>query len=76
MMRAAIYTRVSSKRQVDEAYSLAAQLKDCERFVESRGWTLGSVYTDAGVSGGKKSRPALDELTAAIEAGEIECSSR
>ncbi len=68
---AAIYTRVSSQRQVDEGHSLAAQKKDCERFVESRGWTLGRVYTDEGVSGGKQSRPELDALTAAIRAGEV-----
>jgi DNA invertase Pin-like site-specific DNA recombinase len=68
---AAIYTRVSSQKQVDEGHSLDAQRKACEAFAEAKGWTVGKVYTDEGVSGAKKSRPALDELTSAIEAGQV-----
>jgi DNA invertase Pin-like site-specific DNA recombinase len=72
VVTAAIYTRVSSQKQVDEGHSLEAQRKACERFAESSGWVLGRVYTDEGVSGGKRSRPELDKLIAAIEAGEVD----
>jgi site-specific DNA recombinase len=70
-MKAAIYTRVSSRKQADEGYSLESQRKKCEAFAKAKGWEVARVYEDAGVSGGKKSRPALNELVAAIEAGEV-----
>ena len=50
MIRAAIYTRVSTKLQV-EKYSLPAQekiLKDC---IAREGQELIDIYTDAGISG-------------------------
>jgi len=70
--QAAIYTRVSSKKQADEGYSLDAQRESCEGFAKAKGWAVAHVYVDAGVSGGKKSRPALDDLSAAIEAGDVD----
>ncbi len=71
-MKAAVYTRVSSQRQADEGYSLAQQRAACEQFVEVKGWTLLGTFEDAGVSGGRKSRPKLDELVGLIEAGEVD----
>lgn len=73
-MRAAIYARVSSVKQVEEGFSLAEQEKRCRAFVKLRGWTLDAshVYVEAGVSGGKASRPALDAMRDAAEAGEFE----
>jgi site-specific DNA recombinase len=73
LLRAALYTRVSSQRQVDEGFSLGSQREKSEQFIAAKeDWTLVRVLEDAGVSGGKKSRPALDELVAAVEAGEID----
>jgi site-specific DNA recombinase len=71
-MRAAIYTRVSTQKQVDEGYSLGHQRAKCEAFAKSKGWKAAQVFEDAGVSGGKKSRPALDRLVTAVEAGEVD----
>ena len=71
-MKAAVYIRVSSQRQADEGYSLGPQRQDCEAFIASKGWTLVKVFEDAGVSGGKASRPALDELVKMIESGSVE----
>jgi DNA invertase Pin-like site-specific DNA recombinase len=70
-LRAGIYIRVSSKRQVEEGFSLDSQRASSEGFGASKGWST-CLFEDAGVSGAKKSRPALDELVAAIEAGEID----
>jgi DNA invertase Pin-like site-specific DNA recombinase len=38
------------------------QLRELREFVERRGWHVAEVYTDAGVSGAKASRPALNRL--------------
>jgi site-specific DNA recombinase len=71
-VKAAVYIRVSSARQADEGYSLEQQRSDCEAFVKAKGWTLLGVFEDAGVSGGKRSRPALDEVVGLIAAGKVE----
>jgi site-specific DNA recombinase len=71
-VRAAIYTRVSSQRQVDEGHSLGAQLAACEKFVAEKGWTLAGSFEDAGISGGKSSRPELDRMASAVKHGEVD----
>ena len=55
-MRAAIYARVSTAEQTCEN-----QLIDLRRYCVARGWE-GAEYVDAGVSGAKDRRPALDRL--------------
>ena len=57
-MRCAIYARVSTIDQEPEN-----QLQELRRYVEARGWTA-VEYIDAGVSGAKERRPALDQLLA------------
>jgi DNA invertase Pin-like site-specific DNA recombinase len=56
MMKAAIYARVSTVEQTVENQRL-----ELSRYCEARGWTS-TEYLDAGVSGAKESRPALDHL--------------
>jgi len=55
-MKAAIYARVSTSDQHVEN-----QLAELRSYVDRRAWTL-VEYVDAGVSGARDSRPALDEL--------------
>jgi DNA invertase Pin-like site-specific DNA recombinase len=55
-MRAAIYARVSTPDQ-----SCDNQLLELRRYVQARGWTA-QEFVDAGVSGTKDKRPALDAL--------------
>ena len=55
-MRAAIYVRVSTLDQNTENQAI-----ELRRYVESRGWTA-IEYRDAGISGTKDRRPALDQL--------------
>lgn len=57
-MRAAIYARVSTAEQ-----AVDNQLLELRRYVGARGWTA-TEYVDAGVSGAKDRRPALDQLLA------------
>ncbi|CEF49022.1 unnamed protein product [uncultured bacterium] len=57
-MRCAVYARVSTNDQTCEN-----QLQELRRYVAARGWTA-VEYVDAGVSGSKERRPALDQLLA------------
>ena len=69
--RAAYYGRVSSEHQV-EGTSLDTQREKCLAMIQAHGWELVGEYVDEGVSGAKGSRPELDRLMSACEAGEVE----
>lgn len=71
-LRAAIYTRVSTKDQATEGTSLGTQLQQCRAWVTAQGWQVMGEYVDEGVSGAKESRPALDRLVGAMRRGEID----
>ena len=60
MMQAAIYARVSTADQTCEN-----QLAELRRYVPARGWTA-TEHVDAGVTGAKDSRPALDAMLADV----------
>lgn len=46
-MNAALYARVSTEEQV-EGYSIDAQRRAFQAFVEGRGWTIYQEYIDEG----------------------------
>lgn len=70
--RVAIYTRVSTDDQV-EGTSLEHQRARCEQYVADRdGFALAESYVDGGESGSRASRPALDRMMAAVDAGAID----
>ena len=56
-MKCAVYARLSTSDQTCET-----QLLELRRYVEARGWATREEYVDAGVSGARESRPALDRL--------------
>src|ERR1700722_11549786 len=56
-MKAAIYCRVSTSDQNCEM-----QLRELREYLGRRGWESAGEYVDAGYSGAKASRPALDRL--------------
>lgn len=57
MTRVALYARVSTTGQNTEN-----QIDELRRYSAARGWSVAEEYVDAGVSGAKTSRPALDRL--------------
>ena len=57
-MRAALYARVSTADQTCEN-----QLLELRAYAGARGWTIVRDFVDAGVSGSRERRPALDDLT-------------
>jgi DNA invertase Pin-like site-specific DNA recombinase len=65
--RAAVYLRCSTHDQDTES-----QRRELLPFVERRGWTLAGEYVDAGVSGAKDRRPALDRLMDDARRGTID----
>jgi DNA invertase Pin-like site-specific DNA recombinase len=58
-MRVALYTRVSTNEQRVEM-----QLAELREYCQRRGWEIIEEYSDAGMSGARESRPALNRLMA------------
>jgi DNA invertase Pin-like site-specific DNA recombinase len=71
MTKAASYLRVSTNGQID-GESLCTQRSLIQDHCASRGWELVREYEDAGISGAKDDRPALQSLLSAVKAGEID----
>jgi site-specific DNA recombinase len=61
-MRAVIYTRVSTKEQSQEGYSLAAQRDACAQWVSSHDGELVEEFCDAGESARTADRPEFKRL--------------
>ncbi len=66
MKRAALYALVSTHEQTAEN-----QLQALRAFASARGWQA-AEYVDAGISGSKEQRPALDALLRAARARRID----
>lgn len=60
--RVAIYIRVSTKKQVEEGYSLDAQKERLEKLSETNGYIIYKIYADEGKSGKDTNRPAFQEM--------------
>ena len=52
VLRALEYRRVSMREQVD-GFSLDAQEVNIRKFAAGKGWELGEIYIDAGISAKK-----------------------
>lgn len=62
MSNAIIYTRVSTKNQAEEGYSLAGQEKDCKAFAEMNGYKVSKVFVEKGESAKTQDRTELQNL--------------
>lgn len=60
--KVAIYVRVSTTNQAEEGYSVQEQQNALNKYAEAMGWTVYKEYIDAGFSGGKLERPAINNL--------------
>lgn len=62
-IRAAIYCRVSTKRQSEaDKISIPQQIEKCKDLVKENGWTLAQTETDPGYSSNTLNRPGLQNL--------------
>jgi DNA invertase Pin-like site-specific DNA recombinase len=66
--RTVCYARTST---ADQKLGLESQVRVLRTYCEQNGITNVEFFTDDGVSGTKASRPALDQMMAAVERGEI-----
>ncbi|MFV0626022.1 MAG: recombinase family protein [Alphaproteobacteria bacterium] len=57
-----IYCRVSSKKQEKEGNGLASQETRCREWCRIRGLAVESVFSEKGISGSQKDRPALFDM--------------
>lgn len=62
MKTAVIYTRVSSREQAEEGFSIEAQVKACQKKAREDGFKVVKVFRDEGFTGTSSDRPALNEL--------------
>ncbi|MBY0314564.1 MAG: recombinase family protein [Bdellovibrionales bacterium] len=67
-MKTACYCRVSTELQQG---GMESQIRVLKTYCEQNKILDAEFYTDEGISGTKSSRPALDRMMAAVEAGEI-----
>src|SRR5688572_19829336 len=71
-MKAAIYARVSTERQLAEGKtSMEDQLARCRAVCESRGWEVVEVYDEGDASAGTANRSELQRLLAYTKAGSL-----
>ena len=62
MGNAIIYTRVSTKNQAEEGYSLAGQEKDCRLFAQMNNYNVSKVFVEKGESAKTQDRTELQNL--------------
>lgn len=60
--KVAIYCRVSTTNQSEEGYSIDEQVDRLTKYAEAMNWQISEIYTDAGFSGAKLDRPAMQRL--------------
>ena len=70
--KVAIYVRVSSLHQAIEGYSIGQQQDALTKYCEAMNWAIYNVYTDAGFSGGKIDRPAMQKLITDAKTGKFD----
>ena len=61
-----IYTRVSTREQADEGYSLGEQEERLKKYSDAMRWKVAGIYTDPGYSGSNMERPALQQMLSDI----------
>lgn len=71
MIRAAIYTRVSTQEQARDGYSIGEQIERVTKYCDVMQWKVVRVYTDAGFSGANTERPGLQSLIEDVKSGNV-----
>lgn len=70
--KVAIYIRVSTKKQVEEGYSLDVQKERLIKLCETNGYIVYKVYADEGKSGKDTNRPAFQEMMRNMKDGKFD----
>ncbi len=67
MMKALIYCRVSSQRQVNEGSGLESQEHRNKQYASNKNYKIVSIFKDEGISGAEGNRPAFNKLLGFID---------
>ncbi|MGE5456337.1 MAG: recombinase family protein [Ignavibacteriales bacterium] len=63
LRNAGLYIRVSTEKQAQEGYSVAAQKENLTSFAKQQGWNIFEIYSDEGISGKNiQDRPDVKRL--------------
>ena len=68
----ALYVRVSTQEQKEHGYSIDEQTERLKSYCKALGYKSPKVYNDAGFSGAKLDRPALQSLIRDVKSHKIE----
>ena len=71
-IKVAIYIRVSTKKQVEEGYSLDAQKERLEKLCETNGYIIYKIYSDEGKSAKNTKRTAYQEMMEDMREGKFD----
>ena len=71
-MRAAIYVRVSSDKQVKEGDSISAQLDALRKYIRKYSYECVGEFVDDGISGTKYDRDEFQKMLDMVEAGKVD----
>ena len=61
-MKCIIYSRVSTKEQAEQGYSLEAQEKECQKSASNNGFEVDRVFVERGESAKTQNRTELQKL--------------
>jgi DNA invertase Pin-like site-specific DNA recombinase len=62
LVKVGIYTRVSTKDQAQDGYSLSAQRERLIAYCKAQNWQIYKIYQDDGYTGRKTKRPAYQKM--------------
>jgi Site-specific recombinases, DNA invertase Pin homologs len=71
ILKAGIYTRVSTLEQSREGFSLQEQQEKLKEFCKFKGYEIYKIYEDAGISAKTDNRPAFKELMSDVKGRQI-----
>lgn len=71
-MKAVVYSRVSTRAQVDEGFSLDAEPKRVKSYAASQDWDVIQVFREEGFTGTKVDRPTLAALRSYISSNPVD----
>lgn len=72
MKKAALYIRVSTRRQDQEGYSIPLQKERLIAYCKAKGWVVAGIFIDPGHSGSSLERPGIERLMAGVEGGKFD----
>ena len=72
MVRAAIYTRVSTDRQEDEGSSLDTQSARCRDYCAARGYGIVATISDTWTGSQYRERPGLTQLRELVRSRQVD----